>query len=77
MLRRLECTPARAKGGACRGPLKAPVSSVMKCDLCKRDAISTGNLLCGTCADAIRRLIVISRKPAEDEKPMAVRANAA
>jgi len=54
----------------------------MLCDLCKREIETTENtnpetsttdknLLCETCADAIRRLVVISRRAASAEVPLA------
>ena len=33
----------------------------MKCNLRKREASTEGSLLCTTCAEAIRRLLVIQR----------------
>jgi hypothetical protein len=46
----------------------------MKCDLCSRD-LATEHILCPTCADAIRRLVQITKAPAEPE--LARRAAAA
>jgi hypothetical protein len=45
----------------------------MKCDLCKREPVGR-QLLCNTCAEAIRRLVVITRQPTNEDKPLAARA---
>jgi hypothetical protein len=45
----------------------------MKCDLCKRQPVER-QLLCDTCAEAIRRLVIITRQPTDQDKPLAARA---
>ncbi|MFB3814665.1 MAG: hypothetical protein ACE14L_11190 [Terriglobales bacterium] len=47
----------------------------MQCDLCKRD-VPEQELLCESCADAIRRLVNIHKRPEQEEKPRAAAARA-
>ena len=48
----------------------------MKCDLCKGN-LGMSNVLCDSCAEAIRRLVRINHAPLQEEKGRAVAAQGA